>query len=276
MPTISSLDHILPSETIEEILDTELGNETTAVIKAINLTPPDNQCDYNDTSSANIASVATVLPEPNRYNFTKKTNPSKALIYDPFLYPIINNNGSVNTNNLHEFQTSILNNYLLTFFTIMRQAIYHLDSGANVHTSNNCNDFTTFYPIKSDIQLAVGSTTQCQGIGAIITQLNPHTNPILLAPVYYCPNAKVNTLSPSAVKIYNSFFDVTIKVHTSLQFRVNKTTSTHTCIVTVHNNLEYISLPVYHLSQIATQQPMMASLFQNGINEQYVHQKFDH
>ena len=56
----------------------------------------------------------------------------------------------------------------------------------------------------------------------------------------------------------------------------HSTDSPHEIPVTVHNQLDYVSLPVLHLSSMAITNPTLASLFQNGINEQYVHQKFDH
>ena len=56
----------------------------------------------------------------------------------------------------------------------------------------------------------------------------------------------------------------------------HSTDSPHEIPITVHNQLDYVSLPVLHLSSMAITNPTLASLFQNGINEQYVHQKFDH
>ncbi len=67
-----------------------------------------------------------------------------------------------------------------------------------------------FFIQKTDLHLAVGSEAQCEGIGAAITRLTPNIPPILLTPVYYCQSAKISTLSPSALKHYNRYYDVTI------------------------------------------------------------------
>ena len=151
-PTISSLDPILPTNhNIEEILDTELGKDHVPVINALN---------HNDHSSPTIASVTMInssRPSPSTHS---------TFSYDPFLQPIINTDGSVEVQYLTEFQNTILNTYPVTLYTSIRHAIYHLDSGANVHASNSRDDFIIFHPIKTNIQLAVGSKAQCQGIGA--------------------------------------------------------------------------------------------------------------
>ena len=116
--------------------------------------------------------------------------------------------------------------------------------------------------MKNEIQLAVGSPAQCTGIGAIITRLTPRTPPILLAPVYYCPKAKVSTLSPSALKMYNSISDIKINIHDSMEYTSNHSkTSQHEIPIAVHNQLDYISLPVLHLSSLALTNPTLASLF---------------
>ena len=47
-------------------------------------------------------------------------------------------------------------------------------------------------------------------------------------------------------------------------------------MVTVHNNLDYVGVPVLHLSKEAITKPVVVSLFQKGTNDQFIHQKFDH
>ena len=215
--------------------------------------------DYNDT-----------------FTRLETTNNSDTCIYDPFLHPVVTNQGQVNIHNVNELQRSVLDSYPPTFFRQHRTAVFHLDSGANVHATNNRQDFIVFHEIKTDIHLAVGSVAQCEGIGAIITKLTPDTNPVLLAPVYYCPTAKLSTLSPSALKHYNSYDSVTIQVHESLHFRRSEQDAPHKLSVTSRNHLDYVALPILHLSTIAISTPTLASLFQSGLNEQFIHQKFDH
>ncbi len=195
---------------------------------------------------------------------------------DPFHHPIINGQGQVNINNFTELQQTILDSYPQSFFCEHCTAIFHLDSGANVHATNNRNDFIIFHKIKTDIHLAVGSKAQCDGTGAILTQLTPTTSPILLSPVYYCPNAKLSTLSPSALKQYNQFPRITIGIYKSINFIRTHQDASHTFPLHIHNNLDYVTLPILHLSRKAIQLPTLASLFQSGLNDQYIHQKFDH
>ncbi len=107
--------------------------------------------------------------------------------YDPFLHPVVTTQGQVNIHNINEVQRSILVSYPPSFFRQHRTAVFQLDSSANDHATNNCQDFIVFHKIQTDIHLAVGSVAQCEGIGAILTKLTPDTNPVLLAPVYYCP-----------------------------------------------------------------------------------------
>ena len=255
-PTISSLNHVLPQNTVEEILDIELGTDDQPTIsKFEDITPPTNE----DSASSTIASLSTQLPT-----------------HDPFLHPVIDTKGIVNIDNITTLQTTTLDSYPNSFYRPYRNAIFHLDSGANVHATNNPKDFIIFQQIKSNIHLAVGSTAQCEGVGAIITQLTPNTKPVLLAPVYYCPTAKLSTLSPSALKHYNHFHQVTIQVHDSFNFIKTENDISQQLPLTSHNNLDYLTLPILHLSNTAIHTPILASLFQKGLNEQYIHQKFDH
>ncbi len=142
--------------------------------------------------------------------------------------------------------------------------------------TNNKKDFIFYHLIQSNIHLDVGSTAQCEGIGAVLTRLTPTTTPILLAPVYFYPSAKISTLSPSALKHYNTFIDLTIKVHDLLDFKPSQHDREATINVTVHNNLNYLDLPALHLSLDTITNPTMASLFKSGTNEQFIQKKFDH
>ena len=177
---------------------------------------------------------------------------------------------------LQQIHGNMINTGTAPSFKKHRHAIYHIDSGANVHATNNKSDFITFHPIQTHLDLAAGSHTTCQGVGAILLQLSPHQSPILLAPVYYCPQAKVSTLSPSALKLYNKFSSITINVHNSLTIQPHKTGSSYKLPMTTHNNLDYITLPVVHFESSSTRNPMISRLTCTHTNEQYVHQKFDH
>lgn len=65
---------------------------------------------------------------------------------DPFHQPIINTNDSVNINKIQDLQSTILDTYPTQFFNTSRYAVFHINSGANVHVTNDPQDFTIFYP----------------------------------------------------------------------------------------------------------------------------------
>ena len=108
-----------------------------------------------------------------------------------------------------------------------------------MHTTNNKQDFIVFHPITTKINMTVGSKAQCEGIDAVLIQLTPTTTPVILAPVYYCPADKISTISPFALKYYNKYIDVTIRVHKSLKSQQLEQGSTKILPVTVHNNFDY-------------------------------------
>ena len=148
----------------------------------------------------------------------QSVKPVAQATYDPFHQPIIDKNEKVNINNIQEMQRAILDTYPTKFFNTFRSAVFHLNCGANVHATNDPQDFIIFHLIKTDINLAVGSKTHCEGIGAILTQLTPTSSPVILAPIYYCPT-EISTISLSALKHYNQYIDVAVKIHKSLEFK---------------------------------------------------------
>ena len=105
----------------------------------------------DDDDSPTIASLTATL----------QMNPSN-------LPPVINTNGHVNINTIDVLQRSILKTHPPSSFRTHRTAIFHLDSGANVHATNNYSDFILFNKIDLEIHLAASSTVQCKGIGAIL------------------------------------------------------------------------------------------------------------
>ena len=213
----------------------------------------------DEDDSPTIASLSTNLP-----------------IYNPILHQVIDTKGHVNINTIDILQCSILNSYPLSSFWKHRTVTFHLDSGANVHATNNYYDFVIFHKINSKIHLADRSTAHCKGIGAILTQLTPSINPVIIDPVYYCPTAKLSTLSPSSLKHYNKFNSVTIQVHHCLHFyRANKDTL-HTLSITPLNHLDYVALPILHLTNNDDVTPTLASFNHINANNQHIHQKFNH
>lgn len=69
-PTISSLDHVLPLDDIEQILDTELGTEVIPVIKMFIATPPHN------ITKNHLVSTNTFAPNHNGESYEPETMPN--------------------------------------------------------------------------------------------------------------------------------------------------------------------------------------------------------
>ena len=255
IPTISSLDHPIPDEDIEQILDIELGTQATATIKMMsNHDNIINQSNSNSQDDSEQSSNQCSLAYPS----------------------IINPNGSINTNNMQTLQHTKLDSYPTELLKTSRSAVFHIDSGANIHATNNIQDFSIYYPIQSDINLAVGSKAKCEGLGAIITRLTPTSSPVLLAPVYYCPSGQISTILPSALKYYNKYTDITVNINKSLDFKRYSNEPSQTLSVKVHNNLDYVGLPILHLSSDTNILPSIAKMESTNVNVQYIHQKFDH
>lgn len=154
-PRISQLDHKDPIPTIEEFLDQELGTPNAPSIQTMQIKEQD-------------------LPL-----ITHKST---------LLHTIITNKGNVMPKYLNYYQDTFLDKYPNDKFTPHRQAIFHIDSGANVHATNTRTDFLVFHPIQSVINLAVGSKAICKGFGAMLIQLASTDPPILLASLLlpYC------------------------------------------------------------------------------------------
>ena len=86
IPTISSLDHILPSETINEILDTDLGTEELPVIKALHVIPSDNIDDDNITHT-DLLDNMNHPPYPHTNNKHSSQSNQPSISFD--MYPML-------------------------------------------------------------------------------------------------------------------------------------------------------------------------------------------
>ena len=80
---------------------------------------------------------------------------TKAISKSPNTYPlaqvILDRTGNVVKDNMHIFQTTILNAYQTTFFCQHHKAIFHVDSGANIHASNIITDIIIYYPSRTKV-----------------------------------------------------------------------------------------------------------------------------
>ena len=242
--TISQLDHPTQMPTIEELLDQALGSRQEPSINTMHI---------------------------NTQDLPIMTNKSS------LLHTIINNKGDVMPKYLSYYQETFLDKYTEERYTQHRQAIYHIDSGSNVHATNTRSDFIVFHPTKSTINLAVGSKAVCEGFGATLVQLTKTDPPIILAPVYFCPTAKVSTLSPGAIKVYNGYKDMNLRLLKALEYKKQPNSPLQTIPTTVYNNMDYIVLPVVHIKQNThPTPPTISTIALQHDNNQFIHQKFDH
>ncbi len=245
-PTFSQLGNNILTPTIEELLDEALGTPHEPTIHMMN-------ANHIDTPI-----------------ITHKSS---------LLQTMINPNGTVMSKYLHYFQHTYLDHYSPDKYTEHRQALYHVDSGANVHATNIKSDFIVFHSTKNTINLAAGTKAVSEGIGAILIRLNKTYSPIVLAPVYYCPTAKVSTLSPGAILTYNGYHDVNLRILKALEYQETPTSKRHSLPTTVYNNMDYLALPVIHIKhkqQHLDPKPNISTIAHNHTNNQFIHQQFDH
>ena len=117
-PTINSIDQSIPIRNIDEILDIELGTEDVPVINM----------------------MVSKMYTNNNHQQTSTDTPTKSDQLETtniINHPIIEQNGKVNINNVAKIQNNILDKYPYTFYKSYQTAIFHLDSGTNVHTAKN-------------------------------------------------------------------------------------------------------------------------------------------
>ena len=116
---------------------------------------------------------------------------------------LIDKQGKVNITDFLAFQENLVTPSLQKCFSPKRYQYFHVDGGANVHATNDKNDFIIYYPHQSTLDLAAGNKTTTFGFGVILVRVSPSLPPIPLAPVFYCPEAPHATLSPPALRLFN-------------------------------------------------------------------------
>ena len=122
-PTISRLDHVLPTGDIEDILDTALGTDDTPVINALQATPSSDTQQiknaptlHKDYYAPHTLSVIHQILDSEHKASIQSIKSRMSSSHNPFIQPIINDNGTVAIHNLNDFQRTILNTYPHTFF----------------------------------------------------------------------------------------------------------------------------------------------------------------
>ena len=206
--TISSLSHVLPTEDVEEILDTELSNPITPTISMMEHPSPDNI--ILSRLGNYISSIINMLNDED-----SSRSPKVDLQFC-----------------LHDSS---------------RTALYRLEDTTHLHVSNNENDFAQICTHRSTIQLPNGLSFSCEGIGTIFTRIKSSKQSIVITPAYFCPQATVGILSIPALITRNPSFIISIEHRTSITIQdINITTSAIIPII-MHDESEYISIPVLDL-----------------------------
>ena len=132
------------------------------------------------------------------------------------------------------YQNNFLNHYPKDNYLTHQQAIYHIDSGANLYLTNTTSDLIMFHLTKRNINFVVGSTVVCEGfeVGLIkSTKLDPPG--VLTVPAYYCLTAKISTLSPGILKTYNGYHNVNIRLLKAFEIILTANTDVHIFSTTV-------------------------------------------
>ena len=164
----------------------------------------------------NTPVINVIKTDTNTTHHRQQSNSDSYI--NPLSNKILNDNGEVNTHDLHELQDQLFHPTPHEFFTPYRHQNFHVDTGANVHATNTKNDFLIFYPNKKTINIAAGQQTQSTRFGVVMVTLIPNHPPIPLAPVYYCPTATTGTLSPRCLELYNKCKTPTHKLFRYLSF----------------------------------------------------------
>ena len=174
--TIHKLQDVLPSNTEERSLPVNEQIEFLDSIDKENNTP--------------VLNIIHQLPREIKPHTHTSNN------INPLSIDLLTTHGEVNITELHTLQDQLLQPTPLENFTIHRRLHLHIDSGANVHSTTRKPDFLVYYTHKKSINIAAGQIAQSEGFGIVMVSLLPNQPPLLLAPVYYCPNATTGTLSP--------------------------------------------------------------------------------
>ena len=230
-----------------------------------------------DNFSPHLKSLSHTQPIDERHTMTWPIQPSiKSVNLDtltPLPTDLIDQQGKVNFKALSTLQTTLITPTSQKYFIPTRNQYFHVDGGANVHATNNKDDFMIYYPYRSTLDLAAGNRTSTIGFGVMLVRVAPNLPPIPLAPVFYCPDAPHTTLSPPALRLFNKCSPVLIDSLTSLSiiFHADKQVTLKT---TVQNNVDFIKLPVLKYLKPLSQNPLLASIMISGLNEQLLHQRF--
>jgi hypothetical protein len=124
------------------------------------------------------------------------------------------------------------------------------DGGANVWAITDCRCFYFYIPQESSITQAGGSGMPSKAWDGVLTQFG---NKIyLVAPVYHFPGNPRNTYSPGVLIDFCHFQRVVIDTHRLVDMQ-DTTGVVHQLPISVHNNLDYVTIRILTLKPISMQ-----------------------
>ena len=115
--------------------------------------------------------------------------------------------------------------------------IFHVDGGANCCSIKDKSLFYFFVDCSGEITTVAGTKAKSQGWGAVLLKIGNDVS--LVGPIYYFPQHPQNTLSPSVLMNYNSFFDATVKTNRCLETTKKEGSPLFTTPFQVYNDLDF-------------------------------------
>jgi hypothetical protein len=167
-------------------------------------------------------------------------------------------------------------------FTTIYVSIEHNDGGANCFITNNKSHFIFYTPQNLHIQQLDGSITSAQGYGLKLIQ-DPTTKFIIpLWPTYYMPNNKSSTFSPTALKYFLKYPEVSNKHLHSLH--ITTTCGRHLIFpsITKHINNQVLDYHTFNVVRPLYSSPLHPTFLQANkanhppLRRALVHQRLAH
>ena len=128
---------------------------------------------------------------------------------------------------------------------------FHVDGGANCCSIKNKSLFYFFVDCSGEITTVAGTKATSQGWGAVLLKIGNDVT--LVGPIYYFPQHPQNTLSPSVLMNYNSFFDATVRTNRCLVTTKKEDSPLVSTPFQVYNDLDFATFEIMCLDPIPNQ-----------------------
>lgn len=115
----------------------------------------------------------------------------------------------------------------------------NVDSGANVFSVKTRKLLIVFFETETKVDAVDGHHFISPGWGIGLALIDE--KPVLLAPVYECPDNPQNTFSPGALKVYSSFDQVMVDCHSKILFTDDKNNKSEMPLE-VENGLDFVCI----------------------------------